>query len=45
LENNLYALVLIVVNSETPPQPDRLGRRSGNKPQDLLRRREENILK
>ena len=41
LENNLYASIPIVVISETPPRPDRLGRRSGNKPHDLLRHREE----
>ena len=33
--------VKVVVNSETSPRPDRLGRRSENKPQDLLRQREE----
>ena len=42
LGNNLYALIPIVVNfGETPPQPDRLGLRYGNKPEDLLRQREE----
>jgi len=42
LENNLYALILIVVISErTPPRAGRLGRRSENEPQDLLRQLEE----
>ena len=38
---NLFDKVHTVVNSETPLRPDRLGRHNGNKPQDLLRQREE----
>jgi len=40
---NFLIWVVVVVNfrGQTPSRPDRLGRHSGNEPQDLLRQYEE----
>ena len=42
LGNNLYALIpIVVISGEDAPRPDRLGWRSENELQDLLRQCEE----